>query len=109
MLALLIAAPLLQLRCAVVCSEDATATVDSCHQESTAPSHQSPGIGLNHDCTGHAPATAVAVPHRTIPLDGLPAGTLASIHVAISAHTLTFREAAAPGGPPVALVIPLRV
>ena len=110
-LALLLAAPLLQLRCAMACAlPEASASVGGCEHERAAAPEGVPTLASHHDCGEHATPAAVVVTNRPLNLDAVPAtpvpltGALTT-KLAVAALPV----AAHPGGPPGALVVPLRV
>lgn len=110
-LVLLLAAPLLQLQCAIACATAAASkSAHACHSESATTPDDSLTLASPHDCGAHSAPTAIVRATRAQNVHVLVAASMAQASVlVITPFATSSLVAAPPGGPPGGLVVPLRV
>ena len=109
-LALLLATPLLHLRCAIArAMPETSASAGRCeHERATAP-EATRTLASHHDCGEHAASAAVVLTNRLLHLDALPAARVSSIGAVATRLFTAIPVAVSLGGPPGVLLVPLRV
>src|SRR5438067_1667061 len=109
-LALLVAAPLLQLRCAIACASEATAeSADACHHQhgQTFPGIQA--LESRHDCGQHAIPTGILAANPGPGLDALPVASGTEALSLIRDSDMASFVITPPRGSPRSFIVPLRL